>query len=75
LENPLAVEKLKTVAFIIEQGCIGCTLCIEACPVDAIIGAAKQMHTVVSRYCTGCELCLPTCPFDCIVLVKEPPSV
>jgi len=66
------VEKLKTVALIDEQTCIGCTLCIQACPVDAIIGTAKQMHTVVSRYCTGCELCLPPCPVDCIVLVEEP---
>ena len=65
-------EKLKTVAFIDEQTCIGCTLCVQACPVDAIIGSAKQMHTVVSRYCTGCELCLPPCPVDCIALVEEP---
>ncbi|HNH35058.1 MAG TPA: RnfABCDGE type electron transport complex subunit B, partial [Rhodocyclaceae bacterium] len=47
---------------------IGCTLCIQACPVDAIIGAAKQMHTVVAAQCTGCELCLPPCPVDCIVM-------
>lgn len=66
------VEKLKIVALIDEQTCIGCTLCIQACPVDAIIGSAKQMHTVVSRYCTGCELCLPPCPVDCIVLAEEP---
>jgi electron transport complex protein RnfB len=66
------VEKLKIVALIDEQVCIGCTLCIQACPVDAIIGSAKQMHTVVSRYCTGCELCLPPCPVDCIALVEEP---
>jgi len=66
------VEKLKAVAMIDEQTCIGCTLCLQACPVDAIIGSAKQMHTVVSRYCTGCELCLPPCPVDCITLVEEP---
>ncbi|MCL2589309.1 MAG: electron transport complex subunit RsxB [Betaproteobacteria bacterium] len=66
------VEKLKTVALIDEQTCIGCTLCIQACPVDAIIGSSKQMHTVVSRYCTGCELCLPPCPVDCISMVEEP---
>jgi electron transport complex protein RnfB len=66
------VEKLKIVAFIDEQICIGCTLCIQVCPVDAIVGSTKQMHTVVSRYCTGCELCLPPCPVDCIALVEEP---
>lgn len=66
------VEKLKTVALIDEQTCIGCTLCVQACPVDAIIGSAKQMHTVVSRYCTGCELCLPPCPVNCISMAEEP---
>ena len=54
------------VALIDEQVCIGCVLCIKACPVDAIIGAAKQMHTVVNKACTGCELCIPPCPVDCI---------
>jgi len=63
---------MNLVAFIIEQDCIGCTLCIEACPTNAIIGSTRQMHTVISRYCTGCELCLPPCPFDCIALVEEP---
>ena len=48
--------------------CIGCTLCIQACPVDAIIGAAKLMHTVIEAECTGCELCLPPCPVDCIAM-------
>ena len=57
-----------TVAFIDESLCIGCTKCIQACPVDAIVGAAKQMHTVIEAQCTGCELCLPPCPVDCIYL-------
>ncbi|MDQ5946386.1 MAG: Ion-translocating oxidoreductase complex subunit, partial [Pseudomonadota bacterium] len=61
-----AEEKPKAVAFIDEQTCIGCTLCIQACPVDAIVGAAKQMHTIVADLCTGCELCLPPCPVECI---------
>lgn len=61
-------EKPKSVALIDEQTCIGCTLCIQACPVDAIIGAAKQMHTVVAPLCTGCELCLAPCPVDCITM-------
>lgn len=57
------------IAVIDEQTCIGCTLCIQACPVDAILGAAKQMHTVITVECTGCELCLPPCPVDCIDMV------
>jgi Na+-translocating ferredoxin:NAD+ oxidoreductase subunit B len=56
------------VAIIEEQHCIGCTKCIQACPVDAIVGASKLMHTVIASSCTGCELCLPPCPVDCIVL-------
>jgi electron transport complex protein RnfB len=59
----------KRVAVIDEDTCIGCTLCIQACPVDAILGAAKQMHTVIASECTGCELCLPPCPVDCISMV------
>ena len=63
-----AEEKPKAVAFIDEATCIGCTLCIQACPVDAIVGAAKQMHTIVAPLCTGCELCLPPCPVECITM-------
>ncbi|QLQ30986.1 MAG: electron transport complex subunit RsxB [Candidatus Thiothrix singaporensis] len=64
-------------AVIDEQTCIGCTLCIQACPVDAIVGAAKRMHTVIEKECTGCKLCLPPCPVDCIRLIPvkvEPAS-
>jgi len=60
------VPKPKSVAVIDENLCIGCTLCIQACPVDAILGAAKHMHTIIAQECTGCELCLPPCPVDCI---------
>ena len=56
-------------AIIDENTCIGCTLCIQACPVDAIVGAAKHMHTVIASECTGCKLCLPPCPVDCIAMV------
>lgn len=58
------------VAIIDEQTCIGCTLCIQACPVDAIVGASKHMHTVIAAECTGCKLCLPPCPVDCIVMIS-----
>jgi len=56
------------VALIDEAACIGCTKCIQACPVDAIVGASKLMHTVIASWCTGCELCIPPCPVDCIVM-------
>ncbi len=62
-------EKPTTVAVIDEQTCIGCTLCIQACPVDAILGATKQMHTVIAEECTGCDLCVDPCPVDCIDMV------
>ncbi len=65
------VEMPKIVAVIDENLCIGCTLCIQACPVDAIVGASKLMHTVIAEHCTGCELCLPPCPVDCIQLVQD----
>lgn len=57
------------VALIDESRCIGCTLCIEACPVDAIVGASQLMHTVVEPWCIGCKLCVPPCPVDCIAMV------
>ncbi len=62
-------QKPPQVAVIIEADCIGCTKCIQACPVDAIIGASKYMHTVIEPLCTGCELCVPACPVDCIDLL------
>lgn len=71
--DPKPVEgelKPKRVAVIDENTCIGCTLCIQACPVDAILGAAKQMHTVIESECTGCELCLEPCPVDCIAMIE-----
>ncbi len=67
--NPVnGFERPRAVAFIDESLCIGCTLCIQACPVDAILGAAKQMHTIIPEQCTGCDLCVPACPVDCIVM-------
>ena len=67
--NPAnGVESARTVAFINENWCIGCTLCIEVCPTDAIAGSNKVMHTVIEPHCTGCELCIPVCPVDCIEL-------
>ena len=65
--NPaFGLEAPRQVVFIDENWCIGCTLCIDACPTDAIMGSNKRMHTVLEAYCTGCELCLPVCPVDCI---------
>lgn len=69
------VEKPKALALIDEAICIGCTKCIQACPVDAIIGASKLMHTVIAELCTGCELCLPPCPVDCIEMVAVKPDL
>ena len=70
--NPrFGMEKPLEIAVIDEQTCIGCRLCIEACPVDAIIGASKHMHTVITAYCTGCELCVPACPVNCIRMIQS----
>lgn len=68
-------EKAKAVAWIDEDICIGCTKCIQACPVDAILGAAKQMHTVITDECTGCELCVEPCPVDCIYMPEVPETL
>lgn len=68
--NPLnGIETPRQLAVIDEAWCIGCTLCLKACPVDCIVGGPKAMHTVIESQCTGCELCLPACPVDCISLV------
>ncbi|MBA6412814.1 electron transport complex subunit RsxB [Parahaliea sp. F7430] len=64
-------ENITAVAYIREDECIGCTKCIQACPVDAILGAAKQMHTVISSECTGCDLCVEPCPVDCIDMIPQ----
>jgi len=73
--NPVnGVERSRTRAVIDEAACIGCTLCIQACPVDAIVGAAKQMHTVLPDACTGCDLCVAPCPVDCIAMVEITPG-
>lgn len=74
LNTQFGIHKAPSVAYIIEQDCIGCVKCIAACPVDAIVGAAKFMHTVISSECTGCELCLAPCPVDCIVMHPLPVS-
>jgi len=74
LDAEHADEPEKTVVYIDEQTCIGCTLCIQACPVDAILGAAKQMHTIIEDECTGCDLCIPPCPVDCIYIKPVKPE-
>ncbi|WKB53952.1 electron transport complex subunit RsxB [Eleftheria terrae] len=77
-ERPLnpahGIEGERRLAIIDEDWCIGCTLCIKACPVDCIVGAPKQMHSVIDALCTGCELCVPVCPVDCISLASATPG-
>jgi electron transport complex protein RnfB len=69
LNRDNGIESAPTVAFIDEARCIGCTKCLPPCPVDAIIGAPRRMHTVIVEFCTGCELCVAPCPVDCIVMI------
>ncbi len=69
IDPACGLERPRPVAFIDPQKCIGCTLCIQACPVDAIVGASKQMHIVLPQWCTGCDLCIPPCPVDCITMI------
>ena len=70
IDPDCGIERPRPVAFIDPQKCIGCTLCIQACPVDAIVGASKQMHIVLTEWCTGCDLCIPPCPVDCISMIE-----
>ncbi len=74
LDETCGVEGPRSVAWIVEAHCIGCTLCIKACPVDCIVGAPKRMHTIIESDCTGCELCIPVCPVDCIALDVVTPA-
>lgn len=69
IDPECGLERPRPVAFIDPNTCIGCTLCIQACPVDAIVGASKQMHVVLGDWCTGCDLCIPPCPVDCITMI------
>ena len=74
LDEELEEKEVPTIVLIREEDCIGCTKCIQACPVDAIVGAAKLMHTVITEDCTGCDLCIPPCPVDCIEIhpIEQP---
>lgn len=72
--GPVHADPVTQLATVVEADCIGCTKCIQACPMDAIIGAAGLMHSVVAQWCTGCELCVPVCPTDCIDLITSPGS-
>lgn len=75
LDEEHGEENVISVAYIREDECIGCTKCIQACPVDAILGAAKQMHTVIVSECTGCDLCVEPCPVDCIDMIPQQQSL
>jgi len=75
LDGEAESADVKKVAFIREAECIGCTKCIQACPVDAIVGAARQMHTVMADECTGCDLCVEPCPVDCIDMIEVAPTL
>ena len=75
LDDENAKHESDKIAVIIEDECIGCTKCLQACPVDAIVGAAKKMHTVIESECTGCELCVEPCPVDCIEMVDKKKTV
>jgi Na+-translocating ferredoxin:NAD+ oxidoreductase subunit B len=74
LDASCGVEGSRSVAYVVEANCIGCTLCISACPVDCIVGAPKRMHVVIESHCTGCELCVPACPVDCIAMEVATPG-
>jgi electron transport complex protein RnfB len=74
LDPQFGTEGPRAMAVIDEAWCIGCTLCLDACPTDAILGINKRMHTVIDAHCTGCELCIPVCPVDCISLEVETPG-
>ena len=74
LDPRFGTEGPRAMAVIDEAWCIGCTLCLDACPTDAILGIHKRMHTVIEAHCTGCELCIPVCPVDCITLEVETPG-
>lgn len=74
LDPQFGTEGPRAMAVIDEAWCIGCTLCLDACPTDAIAGINKRMHTVIEAHCTGCELCIPVCPVDCISLEVETPG-
>lgn len=75
LDPENGVEQAAMIAIVDETVCIGCTLCLQACPVDAILGSAKHMHTVISQECTGCGLCVAPCPVDCITLQPVPATL
>ena len=75
LDEEHGQEELRTIAYIRQDECIGCTKCIQACPVDAILGSAKLMHTVIEKECTGCDLCVDPCPVDCIDMLPVKTSI